>query len=81
MYPKLFGIEYLNMYGLCIGVGVIVCLWFLRFAGKRLNIPKKFIDFVEYNAIISIVMGLLSGMLFQSFYNYLDNCHTFYLVN
>ena len=73
MYPKLFGIEYLNMYGLCIGIGVLGCLWFLRFAGKRLNIPKKFIDFVEYNAIISIVMGLLSGMLFQSFYNYLDN--------
>ena len=73
MYPKLFGIEYFNMYGLCIGIGVILCLAFLRFACKRLNIPKKFVDFVEYNAIISIVMGLLSGMLFQSFYNYLDN--------
>ena len=73
MYPKLFGIEYFNMYGLCIGLGVIFCLWFLRFAGKKLNIPSKFINFVEYNAIISIVMGLLSGMLFQSFYNYLDN--------
>lgn len=73
MYPKLFGIEYLNMYGLCIGIGVILCLAFLRFACKRLNIPSKFVDFVEYNAIISIVMGILSGMLFQSFYNYLSN--------
>lgn len=73
MYPKLFGIEYFNMYGLCIGLGVIFCLWFLRFASKRLNIPVKFVNFVEYNAIISIIMGLLSGMLFQSFYNYLDN--------
>lgn len=73
MYPKLFGIEFLNMYGLCIGIGVILCLAFLRFASKRLNIPNKFVDFVEYNAIISIVMGILSGMLFQSFYNYLAN--------
>ena len=54
MYPKLFGIEFLNMYGLCIGIGVILCLAFLRFASKRLNIPNKFVDFVEYNAIISM---------------------------
>lgn len=73
MYPNLFGIDFLNMYGLCIGVGVILCLVFLRFACKRLNIPKKFEDFTEILAVISIGAGVLSGMLFQSFYNFLDN--------
>ena len=76
MYPKLFGIDFLNMYGLCIGVGVIMCLVFLRFACRRLNIPSKFEDFVEYNAIISVGVGVLSGMLFQSFYDWLDALET-----
>ncbi len=73
MYPKLFGIEFLNMYGLCIGIGVVCCLLFLRYACKKLGVPKKFEDFVEINAIISIAIGVLSSMLFQSFYNYLDD--------
>lgn len=80
MYPYLFGLKDLfgikglsfNMYGLCIGVGIIACLFFLRLAGKKLNIPQKFLDFVEYNAIISIVVGLFSGMLFQAFYDFLE---------
>ncbi len=73
MYPHLFGIDVLNMYGLCIGIGVIACLMFLRFACKRLNIPQKFEDFCEINAILSVAVGILSGMLFQSFYIYLDD--------
>ncbi len=73
MYPKLFGIDFLNMYGLCIGIGVIVCILFVRYGCKKRNIPDKFENFVEYNAIISIAMGVLSGMLFQSIYDYIDN--------
>lgn len=73
MYPKLFGIEFLNTYGFCIGLGIVFCFVYLRYASKKLNIPAKFEDFVEYNGIISIVLGIVSAMLFQSFYNYLDN--------
>ena len=54
MYPKLFGQDFLNTYGLCIGVGVIMCLYFLHFACKRLRIPSQFEDFVTYNAVISV---------------------------
>lgn len=83
MYPYLFGLQdifgieglSLNMYGLCIGLGVIACLLFLRFAGKKLNLPQKFLDFVEWNAIIAIVCGLLSGMLFQAFYDFIETGH------
>ena len=39
---------------------------------RRLRIPEKFENFVFYNAIISIAIGVLSGMLFQSFYNWMD---------
>lgn len=76
MYPKLFGQDFLNTYGLCIGVGVIMCLYFLHFACKRLKIPSKFEDFVTYNAVISVGVGVLSGMLFQSFYNWIDALKT-----
>lgn len=73
MYPKLFGNKYLNMYGLLIGIGIIMCLLFVRYGCKKRKIPDKFEDFVEYNAFISIAIGVLSGMLFQSIYNYIAN--------
>lgn len=76
MYPYLFGIKYLNMYGLCIGIGVILCLNFLSYGCKKLKIPAKFENFVFYNAIISIACGILSGMLFQSFYDWIDALET-----
>lgn len=73
MYPKLFGIEFLNMYGLCIGIGIIACLAFLNYACKKLGIDSKFENFVEWNALIAIVLGFCSASLFQSFYNFLEN--------
>ena len=69
MYPKLF--KLLNTYGLMIGIGVLVCLWVFHTYAKKKKLEDKFIDFVEWLAIIAIIFGLVASAVFQSFYNYL----------
>ena len=69
MYPKLFGL--LNTYGLLIGIGVLVCLWVFHTYAKKKKIEDKFIDFVEWLAIIAIIFGFTAAAIFQSFYKYL----------
>ncbi len=71
MYPTIFKV--IHMYGLSIAIGIILCFLVLRFIGRRKNIDENFLNFVETNAIISIVFGFLSGMLFQSFYDFIEN--------
>lgn len=69
MYPKLFGL--FNTYGLMIGIGVLVCLWVFHKYGKKKGLEDKFIDFVEWLAIIAIIFGFTAAAIFQSFYNYI----------
>lgn len=71
MYPKIFGI--INSYGLMIGIGVLVCLWVFHTYSKKKNLDPKFIDFVEWLAIIAIVGGFGASAIFQSLYNYIEN--------
>ena len=76
MYPdgliKINGNEYLTLYGVCIIIGVICCIMVLKFLGKKMNVNSKFIDNVETLAYLAIFMGLISGVVFQGFYNFLD---------
>ena len=68
---KIFGIFY--MYGLMIGVGILACFGVIFYYGKKKNIEERFIDFIFYNAIASIVVGFGSAALFQATYNYIEN--------
>ncbi len=68
---KILGIFY--MYGLMIAIGILCCFAFLFAYGKKKNIDPKFIDFVFYNAILSIALGFLSASLFQATYEYIEN--------
>lgn len=70
MYPKIFGI--INTYGLCIAIGVLLCLFIFDKFSKYKNLDKKFIDFVEFLAIFAISFGILFASLFQGFYNWID---------
>lgn len=70
MYPKIFG--FINTYGLCIGIGILVCLYiFHTFANKK-RLDKKFIDFVEYLAIFAIAFGIFFAAVFQGIYNWIE---------
>ena len=66
------GKEFLSLYGICIAVGVLLCVLVLfKFAKGKIH--DSFIDFLFYNGIAAIALGFLAATLFQSFYNYLAN--------
>lgn len=70
MYPdKILGL--FHLYGLMIAVGILACFGLLFWYGKKRKIEEKFLDFVFYNAIISIILGFGSAALFQATYNYI----------
>ena len=68
---KIFGLFY--MYGLMIAIGILIAIGLLFYYGKKKKIEEKFIDFVFYDAIISIIFCFFSAALFQGIYNYIDN--------
>lgn len=68
-----FGEIKIHMYGVMIAVGILAAFIVLYTYGKKLNIHTKFIDFIYYNAIVSIILGFGSAAVFQAFYNYIEN--------
>lgn len=73
MYSKPLIGDYVTLYGICIAIGILVCILALRWLGKKSNVDKKFLDFVEINGYISILVGFFSAALFQAFYDYLES--------
>ena len=58
-------------YGFFIAIGLILCILTLWFLIKKNNMPESLFDAYFTAAIIGIVVGFLSAMLFQSFYELL----------
>ncbi len=61
------------LYGVMIAIGLLCCFAVLFLYAKKMKINEKFLDFVFYDGIASIVIGFIGATLFQSFYNWLDN--------
>lgn len=73
-YPILtLGKLSIHLYGVMIALGLLGCFAVLFLYTKKKKIDEKFVDFLFYNGVASIVLGFLGAMLFQAFYNYLDN--------
>ena len=70
--PGLFG-EHVSSYGLMLGLGVLVCLLVFHYYSKKLEYDNKYIDFIEWLALISIASGVLSACLFQNLYDYIND--------
>lgn len=71
---KLFGIiQGIPMYGLMIGIGIIICFLIVRYGCKKKGIPEAFEEYIEVIGVITIVFGFFIAALFQSFYNYVAN--------
>ena len=66
---KIFGL--FSMYGLMIGVGIILCFVVLYIYGKRAKMNSKFLDFVFYNGIVSIIGGFFFAFLVQAILDYI----------
>ena len=62
-----------HMYGIMIAVGILCAFLFLFWYGKYRKVEERFIDFIFYNGIASIMLGFGSAMLFQATYNYIDD--------
>ncbi len=75
MYPHpifiIFGKEVM-LYGVCIAVGIIACLFAFYIFSKKFGMPEKVQDYVFFILIGALVSGFFSAMVFQGFYNWLD---------
>ena len=71
MYPKTVIGNYVTLYGVFIAIGIVACIFLLRFLGKKRNIDKKFMDFVEMTGYIVIAIGFLFSWIFQAFYDFI----------
>lgn len=65
--------ESINLYGICIGVGLLACFGVLYWFSRIRKVDSRFVDFVFYDGVASIAIGFFFAALFQAFYNYLDN--------
>ncbi len=72
MFPEaIFG--FVHLYGLMIGLGLIVAFFVLYFYAKKQNVEQQFLDFLFNNGIFSILIGFLTAMLFQATYNFIQD--------
>ncbi len=76
MYPdgliEINGKSYITLYGVCIAIGIVLCIMTLRFLGKKTKVDHKFLDIVETIAYAAILIGFFVAAVFQGFYNWLD---------
>ena len=72
MYPNelfnIFGLS-IDLYTICFVVGVIACLVFTIIAMKKSGYSSTASDTIIILGIFAIMIGLLSAVLFQGFYN------------
>lgn len=70
-----------HLYGVCIAVGILLCILVLRYYGKRLKVDQKFLDFIELNAYVAIALGFLFAAVFQGLYNYIEDPSSGFSLN
>jgi phosphatidylglycerol---prolipoprotein diacylglyceryl transferase len=70
MFPTLGVID---MYTALICLGVIMAFVFLEIYFRKRHENRKLIIDIEINAIIAILVGIFSAILFQNLYNFIEN--------
>lgn len=69
---KVFG-QGVYLYGICIALGLVACLTIFYTYTKKADMPESVQDFVFFVLIGGLAVGFLFAMLFQAFYNYLED--------
>lgn len=67
-----FGID-VDMYGICVATGIVVCFLFLIFTAKIRNFNTDVIGTMSAIGLIAVAIGVLFAMLFQSLYDFIAN--------
>lgn len=73
MYPYLFGITWLPLYGILLAVGLLGAMLLFKFICYKKKVDDKTYSFYSLLAIVSIAMGLLGAFAFQAVYNAIYN--------
>ncbi len=61
------------LYGICIAVGLVACLITFYILSAKMGMPEKVQDYVFFILIAGLAFGFFFAMVFQGFYNYLDD--------
>jgi len=72
MFPE-FSIIGLSLYDIFFMLGVVSALLILRLLSDRSGFSAKLFNFCLFDGIFAIACGYGSAVLFQAFYNFLDN--------
>ena len=62
-----------HMYGIMVSVGILCAFGVLYLYGKKLEIERAFVDFIFYDSLASVVVGMGSAALFQGLYDYIED--------
>lgn len=75
MYPDpifyIFG-KGVYLYGVFIGIGILICLFVFFSFTKKKGMPSKVQDFTFFVAIAAIALGFLFAKLYQAIYNWIE---------
>ncbi|MBO4572974.1 MAG: prolipoprotein diacylglyceryl transferase [Clostridia bacterium] len=72
MYPyELIEGTGIDLYVIAIIVGIVSAFVTLRILSDKVKLSDKVFNFVLVTSVVTIILGWLSAMLFQGFYNYL----------
>ena len=55
-----------NLYGVCIAVGILACIFVLYFYTKKKGVPEEVQDYTFFIAIAAIGFGFLAAKFFQN---------------
>ena len=72
MYPYLFGWERLPTYGFCLAVGLLGAMLLFKLLCKIKTVDDDVYAFYSLLGIVSIALGILGAMLFQSCYDMIE---------
>jgi phosphatidylglycerol---prolipoprotein diacylglyceryl transferase len=70
-------IGFIDSYALFIGIGIVLCFVFLELYFRKRHEDKRLLIDIEINAVIAIVVGFFSAILFQNLYNYIESPSTY----
>lgn len=72
MYPKKIFLD-MDLYSIFMLIGVLACMVMIRVLSDKRKMRAAWQNLVLFNAVIAVVLGYGGAVLFQAFYNFLDD--------
>ena len=72
MYPYLFGVEALPMYGILLALGLLGAVLLFNFICAKKHVDDDSYTFYSLLGIVSIALGIGGAALFQAFYDFIE---------